>query len=577
MRKKFIIAAAMLSAGLSAQAAVTYIDSDVTTSTTLPALPAGDYYSMTNVVYVMPGASLTLEAGVLFKNSGDGSLGVTRGAQLFVEGTKEAPVIFTGLNDNFSTWQATANQWGSIAILGNGLISASEDDGLPVLNSSGVANTKEPDGYSDNTMEGLESAFVGDTRHYYGGNNDNDDSGSIKYLSVRYGGQQSSKPNKELNGISLGGVGQATEFEYVEVMNNVDDGIEIWGGKVSPKHISIWNIGDDSFDIDQGWRGQAQFGLLVQGYSLVAGQGSGVGDNLFEHDGAEDSDAQPVTTGEIYNFTAIGQPLSGDGATVWRDNCRMQYRNCIFMDIGEELVRFDNVDGDGAQGYGINGTLSWLDTWTTPHTALPSNGTTVAPAALYTAQSEGNFAEITDSIVWDTLTDSGDKYMEVGVTNAANNNVFVSATNELPIVSIVRGPAENISGKIMLPVTSLNPLAANAAVSSTRVAPDNGFYDQAPYVGAFSANHNWLLGWTAADQFGMIDSTGHTAPAATLTLGGVSISFPSQDGIEYTVQSSSEPGFTNAVDVAEITGNGSTMAYVDATLDTAEFYRVILK
>ena len=86
--KKQIAFAAALAAGVAAQAAVTYIDSDIATSTTLPALPEGDYYSMTNVVYVMPGASLTLEAGVIFKNSGDGSLGVARGAQIFVNGNQ---------------------------------------------------------------------------------------------------------------------------------------------------------------------------------------------------------------------------------------------------------------------------------------------------------------------------------------------------------------------------------------------------------------------------------------------------------------------------------------------------------
>jgi hypothetical protein len=84
-------------------------------------------------------------------------------------------------------------------------------------------------------------------------------------------------------------------------MNNVDDGIEIWGGTVNLKYFSIWNVGDDSLDIDQGWRGKAQFGLIVQGYSLNASQGSGVGDNLIEIDGAEQSDWQPVTTASIYN------------------------------------------------------------------------------------------------------------------------------------------------------------------------------------------------------------------------------------------------------------------------------------
>jgi hypothetical protein len=37
-------------------------------------------------------------------------------------------------------------------------------------------------------------------------------------------------------------------------MNNVDDGIEIWGGCVDIKYFSIWNVGDDSFDLDHHLR-----------------------------------------------------------------------------------------------------------------------------------------------------------------------------------------------------------------------------------------------------------------------------------------------------------------------------------
>jgi hypothetical protein len=149
-------------------------------------------------------------------------------------------------------------------------------------------------------MEGLVAAFPGDTKVLYGGGNDDDDSGSISYLSLRYGGKVVGL-NNELNGLSLGGIGRNTDIHHVEIMNNVDDGIEIWGGTVNLKYFSIWNVGDDSLDIDQGWRGKAQFGLIVQGYSANAAQGSGVGDNCIEIDGAEQSDYQPVTTGTIYN------------------------------------------------------------------------------------------------------------------------------------------------------------------------------------------------------------------------------------------------------------------------------------
>ena len=67
----------------------------------------------------------------------------------------------------------------------------------------------------------------------------------------------------------MGALGRNTQIDHIEIMNNVDDGIEIWGGTVSLKYVAIWNIGDDSFDCDQGWRGRAQFGLIVQGTPVM--------------------------------------------------------------------------------------------------------------------------------------------------------------------------------------------------------------------------------------------------------------------------------------------------------------------
>jgi hypothetical protein len=293
-------------------------------------------------------------------------------------------------------------------------------------------------------------------------------------------------------------------------MNNVDDGMEIWGGTVNIKYFNIWNIGDDSVDLDQGWRGKMQFGLVVQGYSAVAAQGSGLGDNSFETDGAEDSDWQPVSTGTIYNCTVIGQPIDGDQATAWRDNARIQYRNCIFMDTGEEVVKLDNIDGDGAHGYGFGGTLSWLNTWATAYNAVPAHAndfTTGTYATHYASQTSGKLAEITDSVFFRNVF--GNAYTEannVGVFNPANNNVQVASTlpADAPIVSITRGGPVLVSGKTMLPVTSLDPRPANDALTSVASAPNDGFFTPASYRGAFapSANGTWLSDWTASYAFG---------------------------------------------------------------------------
>lgn len=494
-----MIAAAGLAWAGAATAAEVLVTEDIKTSTTWT---ANNVYNLQKQVYVLPGASLTIEAGTLVQSTADlgGSLAVCRGAKIFVNGTQNKPVIMTSSKDNLKTWHEGCNEWGNLTVLGNGLISASHYSGQPVGN-----NTKEPTGLNVKQMEGLTAATQNDPNVMYGGNDDNDDSGSIRYLSLRYGGKVIGLAN-ELNGLSLGGVGRETEIDHIEIMNNVDDGIEIWGGTVNLKYVNIWNVGDDSLDVDEGWRGKAQFGLIVQGYSTDASQGSGVGDNCFEADGAEDSDAQPVTTSTIYNFTVIGQPIDGDHGTAWRDGARIQYRNCIFMDLGEQLVKNDNSDGDGGSGYGYNGTLSWESIWTTPYTSKPTvNIGSADPEKLYTVQSSGYLAEISDSVFYNNLYATAYNEAEArGVMNPSNNNVKATLS---PIQSLTRGDLVTKGGKKMLPVISINPCAANDAVSSAAAAPNDGFFTPAKFRGGFSASDNWLKGWTAIDAYGMAEGS----------------------------------------------------------------------
>lgn len=525
-------------------AATVSVSSDIATSTTWT---SNNLYKLTKQIFVMPGATLTIEAGtVIASDTGvGGSLAVTRGAKIFVNGTKDEPVIMTSSSDvatwtadtshpsggdpKTGTWREGANEWGNLTIMGKALISASHFGGLPL-----GSNTKDPSGLNERQMEGLTDPV----NSLYGGNDDNDDSGSISYLSLRYAGKVIGLGN-ELNGLSLGGIGRETDISHVEIMNNVDDGVEIWGGTVNLKNISIWNVGDDSFDVDQGWRGKGQFIFIVQGYSLDAKQGSGVGDNCFETDGAEDSDAQPVTTATIYNATVIGNPADGDGGTVWRDNARVQYRQCIFMDLGEKLVRPDGDDGDGASGYGHNGTLSFADTWTTDYTTTStvnpcigcSSGDFNHSDSLYKTQTSGKLAEITDSVFFrnqhaSAYTDSDSVGVTVsGGSNPAKNNVVISGANDsdAPIVSITRGSLfTSTDGKGVLPVVSIDPRAANEALTSVNMAPDDGFFSPVSYRGAFSAENNWLEDWTAAAAYGMIVTSSGVNPALNITANGSS-------------------------------------------------------
>jgi hypothetical protein len=112
---------------------------------------ADNVYNLVGQIYVMPGATLTIEAGTQIRSipADQGSLAVTRGAKIFVKGTATKPVVFTSTNDN-GTWREAINEWGNLTVMGNGLISASHFGGQPV-----GSNTKDPSGLNIKQMEGL--------------------------------------------------------------------------------------------------------------------------------------------------------------------------------------------------------------------------------------------------------------------------------------------------------------------------------------------------------------------------------------------------------------------------------------
>jgi len=536
----------------------TPVTANITTSQTWT--KAGSPYHLTKQIYVEPGATLTMEAGTVVASfvADQGSLAVCRKAKIYIKGTKCEPVIMTSAEDvatwqgsvvtrsggyvnaiitmgdpKTGTWREACNEWGNLTIMGEALISASHYGNNPVTYRDGygapvVTNTKIPTGLNKKIMEGLTADAPGDPKVLYGGADDYDDSGCIEYLSIRYGGKVIQLQN-ELNGLSLGGIGRETDISFVEIMNNVDDGIEIWGGTVNLDHVNIWNIGDDSFDFDEGWRGCAEYGLIVQGYSIDDSQGSGVGDNCLEHDGAEDADAQPMTTAQIKHFTMVGQPEDGDYGCAWRDNARVQYVRCIWMDLGADLVWDDNHDTDGANGYdgltsapplpgdanplspvrinSADGTMSWRDTWQTDYDTWANSAWAQVnlgdgdPCEIYRrfqcccCQSPAKLASITESVFYNIPT-----YTEadiVGVTNAGGYNGLQAATNvitsTMPIQKLVRGPAVTKGGKTMVPVININPISHGDAF-------DKG-------AGGFNCCHNWLRCWTAADAYGMTDTS----------------------------------------------------------------------
>ena len=260
------------------------LEGNITSDTTLD---ASKIWLLKGRVSVVSGSTLTIPPGTILKAaSGTGAdattLIIARGAKIIANGTANAPIIMTSVSDNIGvggTYPSsgpalgvdTRGLWGGLLILGNAPCSFSGD----------VAEL-QIDGIPTSDVNGL-----------YGGTNPADDSGSVEYLSIRHGGAEIGEGN-EINGLTLGGVGSGTKINHVEVVANVDDGIEFFGGTVNASNLLVWGQGDDAIDIDQAYAG------TIDGAMVILTDAS---DHGFEVDGPEGSAPGSFT---LKNVTVIG-------------------------------------------------------------------------------------------------------------------------------------------------------------------------------------------------------------------------------------------------------------------------------
>jgi hypothetical protein len=244
------------------------ISSNITANTTWK---TGNVYILAGRITVVDGVTLTIEPGVIVKGqAGTGAnataLLIARGGMLMADGTADAPIIFTSVADEIEPGQVVSPNldpdidglWGGVLIMGKARISASNDNG----------------DVSEVQIEGIPTS---DPNGLYGGNNDADNSGILRYISIRHGGTNIGAGN-EINGLTLGGVGSGTIIENIEVIANQDDGIEWFGGSVNVKNAVVWNVNDDAIDTDQSWSG------TLDNFVVIA-----PGDHNFELDGPEGS------------------------------------------------------------------------------------------------------------------------------------------------------------------------------------------------------------------------------------------------------------------------------------------------
>tara|TARA_Y200000002_G_scaffold365522_1_gene355555 strand:+ start:45 stop:1307 length:1263 start_codon:yes stop_codon:yes gene_type:complete len=250
-------------------------------------LTAGNVWTLKGRVSVTDGATLTIEAGTVIKaTAGTGAdastLIIARGGKINAQGTASSPIVMTSVSDNI---QADGTYPSSGAALGVG--TRGLWGGLLILG-------KAPCSFKNDVTElQIEGIPVSDTNGLYGGSNAADNSGTISYLSIRHGGAEIGEGN-EINGLTLGGVGSGTTINNVEVIANVDDGIEFFGGTVNASNLLVWGQGDDGIDIDQAYSGTITNAMVVL---------TDASDHAFEIDGPEGSSTGSFT---INGATIIG-------------------------------------------------------------------------------------------------------------------------------------------------------------------------------------------------------------------------------------------------------------------------------
>ena len=414
-------------------------------------------YVLNGFVYVLKDSVLKIEPGTVIRGkAGTGlsssALFITQGARIFANGTRAKPIIFCSENDDLSDptdiplWQR--GLWGGVVIYGKSVLNTSSD----------VAGNAAFPKYD--TFEGLPDTVVdGQHLNRFGGDDDNDNSGVFRYVSIR-NSSTVILPNKEINGLSLGAVGRGTKVENVEVFGAADDSVEFFGGTVNTKYMASFFSDDDNFDIDQGYRGKNQFWFVLQAPDAH--------DNGGEWNGEPNgigAGNTPLGNFEIYNATYIGAGTNSIAAQtraiISRVYAAPKVFNSIFTEFGADLLSIDNTSGvhftNGVAK--IQNNIWWN---------LKADGSQVMPAASSTA-------------FW-------------VLTNAANNNLVVDP--------MLRGIS-----RTNVPAFGLDPrLAANspALTNSPSSAPNDGFYTPVSYSGAFDSSDLWLADWTFASQVGLI-------------------------------------------------------------------------
>ena len=429
-------------------------------------------YILNDKFYVPANKDLYIEPGTVIKapNIGGGNaaaLIVSRDGQIWANGTESCPIIFTAQADPLDGSYAVTNRgkWGGIILLGKAYNNVRTTDVASVAAVTGINGV------------GLIEGLTNESRNYYGAavgsDVPNDNSGVLRYVSIRHGGELLGA-NNEINGLTMGSVGSGTTIDHIEVISNLDDGFEFFGGTVNAKYLVAMHCDDDYIDWDQGFSGKLQFVYGLQGPDNSGGT-LNQGDNGTELD-ADDHATNAANggvpaTGQLWNATIFARTddvAPADEAIEAKERTRGSVNNSIFANFRSGLNLAGAVGAANTTDIWLAGNFNVKNcTFQGCTNPLRINGVNITSGSDFTKFT------VTDG---NSIVAAGALLDATFATTPLNSNTVTDR---------------------------VNPVPAAGSATSTLAPPIDGFLDGVKFRGAFEPGKTpWTQNWTLAADIG---------------------------------------------------------------------------
>lgn len=430
-------------------------------------------------------ASLTIQPGTIIKGTdgtsgAPGTLVIERSATLIAQGTPAQPIIFTS---NRTAGNRAPGDWGGIIWCGNAFVNVTQGvNGAPINYIGNI------EGVPAGVSEVRYGSGVGDPSV-----NATENNGVLSYARIEYAGSVLSEGD-ETNGLTLGGLGNGTTINHIQISYASDDAYEWFGGTVDQKHLIAFATQDDDFDVDQGYLGRTQYGIILRDPSIF-GTGSG-GSRGFEANG-DDDDAKNLiifTDAMFSHITNLG-PNGPRGTACTQTYAANEYNDGVVVRDRAKIDVYNSVHA-GYPRYAVffdfpNDFNNKLTSW--------QGNRFVAPNIPGADGSNLSFAQITGTQNESVVATGCDNANDVATLAGLKRNAWRLTD---PLLTLDAASILNSGATYTAPrYNTNNDVRFGGQVPFAYQFQNPNFFDQPSYRGAFgTTDGNWQLDqWTEWD------------------------------------------------------------------------------